>query len=79
MNPCNGLCLNALHDKAFDQGLITITPHYFVRVAERFKKNAVEEALFFAPFDGKKIMLPQRFLPSLEFIEFHNKSVFIDK
>ena len=22
-NPCNGLCLNAFHDKAFDKGLIT--------------------------------------------------------
>ena len=23
-NPSNGLCLNAMHDKAFDRGLITI-------------------------------------------------------
>lgn len=25
-NPSNGLCLNALHDKAFDRGFITVTP-----------------------------------------------------
>ena len=27
-NPMNGLSLNALYDKAFDKGLITITPDY---------------------------------------------------
>lgn len=79
MNPCNGLCLNALHDKAFDQGFITITPHYFVKVAEIIKKKNIETALFFTPFDGKRITIPQRFYPSREFIEFHNKFIFIDR
>jgi len=36
MNPANGLCLNALHDKAFDKGLITITPDFVVRISDRF-------------------------------------------
>jgi putative restriction endonuclease len=26
LNPCNGICLSALYDKAFDKGLITISP-----------------------------------------------------
>ena len=26
LNPANGLCLSALHDRAFDIGLITIRP-----------------------------------------------------
>lgn len=79
MNPCNGLCLNALHDKAFDQGLITITVDYSIRISEIFKKHHAETAVFFTMFEGKKITLPQRFLPAREFIEFHNKSVFIDR
>jgi putative restriction endonuclease len=29
MNPKNGLCLNALHDRAFDKGWITVTPTDF--------------------------------------------------
>lgn len=37
-NPCNGLCLNALHDKAFDRGLITVLPDYTVRVSKELKK-----------------------------------------
>ncbi|WP_206732396.1 HNH endonuclease [Janthinobacterium sp. 17J80-10] len=28
LNPRNGLCLSALHDRAFDQGLITITTEF---------------------------------------------------
>lgn len=31
-NPTNGLCLNALHDKAFDQGLITINKKFEIMV-----------------------------------------------
>ena len=30
MNPRNGLCLNALHDRAFDRGLMTITADFRV-------------------------------------------------
>ena len=26
LNPCNGICLSALYDRAFDKGLITISP-----------------------------------------------------
>ncbi|HKG61351.1 MAG TPA: HNH endonuclease [Pyrinomonadaceae bacterium] len=33
MNPRNGLCLNLLHHKAFDAGLITITPEFRVRIS----------------------------------------------
>lgn len=32
-NPSNGLCLNALHDKAFDRGLITVLPDLTIRVS----------------------------------------------
>ncbi len=38
LNPHNGLCLSAPHDRAFDQGLITITPGSLrVRVSERLR------------------------------------------
>lgn len=34
VNPRNGLCLNVIHDKAFDRGLITVTPEFAVKVSE---------------------------------------------
>ena len=35
-NPHNGLCLNSIHDKAFDRGFITITPDFKVLVSKCF-------------------------------------------
>lgn len=79
MNPCNGLCLNALYDMAFDRGFITITPDYYLRLSGILKILNPANKIFFIPYDKKKISLPQRFLPSKEFIEYHNKHVFIDQ
>ena len=38
-NPSNGLCLNALHDKAFDRGLITIDYDYNIVVSDKLTKS----------------------------------------
>ncbi|MES2395429.1 MAG: HNH endonuclease [Bacteroidota bacterium] len=78
INPANGLCMNALHDKAFDKGLITVTPDYIIRLSEKLLstfKN-VESEMFFLPYEAKKITLPQKFLPFREFLEYHNSTVF---
>jgi len=75
MNPRNGLCLNALHDMAFDKGLITITIDYRVKISKVLKQQSGPELLFI-PYDNKKIALPQRFTPSKEFIEYHNRHIF---
>jgi len=79
VNPANGLCLNALHDKAFDKGLITITPDYKIMLSESLMDNLKKNELdvFFLPFDGKKVTLPQKFLPHREFLEYHNSAIFI--
>ena len=38
VNPRNGLCLNVLHDRAFDKGLLTITPDCNVKLSSSVKK-----------------------------------------
>lgn len=77
-NPQNGLCLNALHDRAFDRGLITITTDYKVVVSKQIKDfytvKAVQES--FKKYDGRKIDLPEKFLPARQFIEYHNEHIF---
>ena len=77
-NPGNGLCLNALHDKAFDQGIITIDNEYKIVVSEQLKSNKIDELTktWITSFEGKKIILPHRFLPEKQFIEYHNDMVF---
>jgi putative restriction endonuclease len=73
MNPCNGLCLNALHDRAFDKGLITITPDYYVKISEKLRKYETDYQTFFKPYENMKIMLPDKFAPKPEFLEIHNQ------
>lgn len=78
LNPRNGLCLNTLHDRAFDQGYITITTDYKVKVSKRFddfkQDNSIGE--LFLKYDKQEIILPDRFLPDKEFLEYHYDKVF---
>ena len=70
VNPSNGLCLNSLHDQAFDKGLITITPDYKIKLSEYLMKNNSEQTSgFFIPYHDKLINLPHKFLPKPEFLE----------
>lgn len=75
LNPRNGLCLSALHDRAFDQALITVTPDYRVHVSKKLKSQnsnpMIDSALI--KMQGKKIALPEKFWPSEEFLAWHNR------
>ena len=77
LNPRNGIALNGLHDKAFENGLITITPDYQIAVAGELKKGAgqqIEE--YFLRYEGKEIFLPSKFLPDPDFLKYHNNERF---
>lgn len=77
LNPRNGLCLNVLHDRAFDRGLITIKTDYTIDISSRINKildKSVKD--YFLCFKNQKIILPQRFAPEKSFLEFHNKNIF---
>ncbi|MBQ9763728.1 MAG: HNH endonuclease [Phascolarctobacterium sp.] len=78
-NPRNGLCLNALHDKAFDQGYITINKDYKIIIAEKFKRSSYVDDVtrnFIIYKEGMEIVLPDKFKPNKEFIEYHNEMRF---
>lgn len=78
-NPENGLCLNALHDKAFDRGLLTITEDYKIKLSEKILKSKKSEVLqdFFLPYHEKEIIKPNRFMPHQEFLSYHREHIFI--
>ena len=78
LNPSNGLCLTALHDRAFDQGLITVMPDFKIQVSKslyRSKTSFCKMALL--SLAGKGIYLPEKFLPMTELLRYHNKEIFI--
>jgi putative restriction endonuclease len=68
LNPANGLCLNALHDRAFDRGLITLDDNFRIVLSKEIRKISPEN---FERFEGCQIELPDRFLPSAEALRFH--------
>lgn len=76
LNPMNGLCLNALHDKAFDNGLITIDANdYTIKISSKLKskKPTVSIGQNFLKLEGKPIQLPGKFLPAKELLKQHNE------
>ena len=69
VNPENGLCLCASHDRAFDGELIAIGPDYSVVLCKRVKKsNDAASRFLFSAIEGKRITLPDRFAPRPEFL-----------
>ena len=78
LDPSNGLLLNALHDKAFDKGFITLNDHYEIVLGSTLKRNrdADEACSFISQFEGQMITLPLGKPPSLDYIHYHNDVVF---
>lgn len=78
LNPHNGLCLNSVHDKAFDKGFITITPDYKIKTSKYFNDFKNDKAVndFFSKYENQPIVLPDRFLPSKEFLDWHHNNLF---
>lgn len=79
LNPANGLCLSSLHDKAYDRGLITVTPDFLIKVSPQLK---AEETNRFAKdyligLEGRKIALPRKFLPQRAFLDYHYRELFL--
>lgn len=75
LSPSNGLLLNALHDKAFDQGLITIDKKHRIHVSKAIPHNEANDLLLWC-YEGAAITEPKCFPPSPEFIEYHNDVIF---
>lgn len=74
----NGLCLNALHDKAFDKGLITLDDDMRI-VNSRSLRDAMTVNLYeeyFSRYEGIQINMPSRCRPSVPFLEYHRNHIF---
>ena len=80
LNPCNGICLSALYDKAFDQGLITISPDdYSVVLSSALRENETKEYYdkHFGCIKGQKLAMPAEYLPNRDFLAYHRDKVFV--
>lgn len=78
LNPENGICLSSMYDKAFDKGLIGLNLDYSIIVSEKLKRNITKSYYqqYFSHLENKAIMLPPKYYPKKDFIEFHLDSIF---
>lgn len=80
LNPANGLCLSALHDRAFDQGLIALSDEFTVMVSGQLKAKATADSFArsaLVEIEGSKIVLPERFMPDHGLVRWHRENVFL--
>ena len=73
LNPENGLCLSATYHEAFDAHLISFDEKYRLVVSKSIKDHYTSAAAkwYFINREGRRIILPTKFLPSQVFLEGH--------
>ena len=78
-DPRNGFCLCALHDRAFDGGLMTVDADSRLLISKRVKKTnpAPLHRVAFLDLEGQRINLPGRFFPDTKCLEYHRDSIFV--
>lgn len=78
-DPTNGIALNSLHDRLFDQGLMTIDEDYRILLSSRVKQDLAIDARYkcFLEIEGEKLKLPERFIPDQEALYHHRENIFL--
>lgn len=76
-DPTNGLCLNALHDRAFDRGLITFDSQLRL-IASPILLDGHDLGLLRGTLSlvGCQLKVPDRFQPDADALRFHREIVF---
>ncbi len=74
LNPRNGLCLNALHDRAFDRRLMWVDGGFIVHFSDRLRKDEKDQnptLAWLTSFEGQPLQLPKRLSPDPELLRQH--------
>lgn len=74
LNTRNGLCLNPLHDRAFDRHLMWIDPKFRIRFSRRLhdcSKKDKESLSWLLSFEDKALRLPKNFSPDPDLLSHH--------
>ena len=77
LDASNGLLLNALHDRAFDKGLITVDFDGSVVVSEKVKHDdgGPNDTWLWA-FEGRRVAAPRSHAPGRDYLEYHHDVIF---
>jgi len=69
LNPRNGILLNALHDRAFDKGLISFEDSLELITSKKLELPEMARPFF----EGQKLHAPEKFAPDLVFLKHHRE------
>ena len=77
-DPRNGLCLCALHDRAFDRGMMAVDEELRIILAGGLKRQKGCKVLdvAFVELEGVSISPPERFLPEAKALAYHRENIF---
>lgn len=70
LDPRNGICLNALHDRAFDRHLVTFDDDYRMVIASDVPSEARRNL---ERVETRRLSMPSRFLPDQAYLERHRQ------
>ncbi len=79
LDPQNGIALNALHDKAFDRGLITFDTDLRLVLAPSLRDHFANATIAqsFKAYEGQPLTFPAEAAgPKAEYLEYHRTKVF---
>jgi len=78
VNPCNGLCLAAHFDRAFDCGLIAFDQAGKLLLSPYLREFLPDSAIQreFVPMEGAPLRMPERFPPDRQFLAYHRENTF---
>ena len=78
-DPTNGLALCALHDRAFDRGLIAIDGSFSIVISSivKTRKQSPFHRIALVEIEGSKLRLPVRFSPDPAALAYHRDKVFV--
>ncbi len=79
LDPQNGIALNALHDRAFDRGLITFDTEFRLICAASLRDHFAEATISqnFKTYEGQPLTFPAEAAgPKPEYLEYHRNAVF---
>ena len=77
LNPRNGLCLSALHDRAYDLGYLSVRPDHTIAVSKELRADTSALSIdCLVALDGMKIRMPEKFHPSADLLDWHYVNIF---
>lgn len=78
LDPANGLCLNALHDRAFDKGLLAIDSQGRIRVSPELDVAGLNGELKsqLSDLNGQSLNLKASIFPNHDYLAWHYRECF---